>query len=452
MVDRTISERESSKPVRAIRVVVTKGPDEGQEKSATDTLTVGTATTNDLVLSDETVSRFHLELTRSHDRIVVHDYGSTNGTVVGGAWIERAGIAPGTVLKLGRTQLRVDDGETVEVELFDGDALAGLVGAAPVTRQLMAQVRRVATSNASVLLLGETGTGKEIVARAIHALSPRSSGPFEVVDCGSMLPTLIGSELFGHEKGAFTGADQQHVGAFERADGGTLFLDEIGELPQSLQPMLLGALERRSFRRLGGRDAIAVNVRVVSATNRDLRSDVNTGTFRQDLYYRIAVVLLRLPALRERAEDIPLLAEHFLRQAGHEGEIDAVLPKGAMDALVRHSWPGNVRELRNAVEAALVIGHSGVLAPEGAPSRPSGEAPQAKPGRSIDVDALVPLTYPEARARAIEAFERAYVEGVLEETNGNVSMAARRAQMNRTYLSRLMRRAGLRLKRTPDSE
>jgi DNA-binding NtrC family response regulator len=454
MADRTISERQSRAPVRSIRARVSKGPDEGLEKSAAESLTVGTAETNDLVLTDETVSRYHLELTRSHDRIVIRDYGSTNGTVSGGAWIERASLTPGTTLRLGRTSLWVGDGETVDLELYQGDDLAGIIGNAPVTRQLMAQVRKVAPSNVSALLLGETGTGKEVVARAIHKLSPRGDGPFEVVDCGSMLPTLIASELFGHEAGAFTGANDQHIGAFERADGGTLFLDEIGELPPALQPMLLGALERRSFRRLGGKEQIEVNVRVISATNRELRNEVNAGAFRQDLYYRLAVVLIRLPPLRERIEDIPFLARHFLRQAGATESLEQVLPPSAIEALGRHSWPGNVRELRNMVEAALVIGHAGAL-----PSHPSeGAAPSPPAGagggsrRSIDVDALIDLSYPEARARAIDAFERAYVEGLLQQTGGNVSQAARRAQMNRSYLTRLLRRAGLRLRRTPEGD
>src|SRR5262249_1899349 len=194
-----------------------------------------------------------------------------------------------------------------------------LLGRTSEMRTLMAAISRAARSDASILIAGETGTGKELIARAIHDESPRAGGPFETVDCGSLMPTLVASELFGHEKGAFAGADARHVGSFERGSGGTLFLDELGELPASLQAALLGALERRSFRRLGGTTPIAVDVRVISASNRDLMREVNTGAFRQDLYYRIGVVTLRVPPLRERAGDIPLLVEHFLRESGFTG-------------------------------------------------------------------------------------------------------------------------------------
>ena len=181
----------------------------------------------------------------------------------------------------------------------------------PTMRRLMAQVDRVAKANVPVLLVGESGTGKELVARALHEQSPRADKPLVVVDCGALAPGVVASELFGHERGSFTGAERTHVGAFERADGGTLFLDEIGELPPELQPQLLGALERRRFRRVGGKVDISVDVRVVSATNRDLRAEVNAGTFRLDLYYRVGVVEVRIPPLRERPDDLSLLVDHF---------------------------------------------------------------------------------------------------------------------------------------------
>ncbi len=353
----TVPHGSRSFPVQGIRVEVTRGPDTGRVCLATSgTISVGTADGNDLVLTDETVSRYHLELSHRGDRISVVDHGSTNGTISGSVAISSATVAPGTALSLGRTSIRVEDSAILELEVHDQDQLADLRGRSPVMLALMAQVKRAARSDASILLLGETGSGKEVVARAIHESSPRAAKPFETVDCGALAPTLIASELFGHERGAFTGAEQQHAGAFERAQGGTLFLDEIGELPAPLQATLLGALERRSFRRLGGTHPIDVDVRVVCATNRDLRAEVNQGTFRQDLYYRIAVVLLRIPPLRERAEDIPLLIEHFLREAGGSGGIDELFPPSAREGLAQHRWPGNVRELRNFVEAALAMG------------------------------------------------------------------------------------------------
>ncbi|MGC4063258.1 MAG: sigma-54-dependent Fis family transcriptional regulator [Polyangiaceae bacterium] len=270
-------------PVRTLALDVVSGADQGAHGEALDEmLTVGTAATNDLVLTDPTVSGFHLELTRSATGVFVKDLSSTNGTWHGDCRIERATVVPGTLLRIGNTEIRISDGAGAVVEVFESDHLGDLYGTAPVMRRLMAQIERVARASVPVLMLGESGTGKELVARAIHENSPRAKGPFVTVDCGALAPTLIASELFGHERGAFTGADRQHIGAFERAHGGTLFLDEIGEMPAELQPQLLGALERRRFRRVGGRDEISVDVRVVSATNRDLRREVNNGTFRMD--------------------------------------------------------------------------------------------------------------------------------------------------------------------------
>jgi DNA-binding NtrC family response regulator len=418
-------------PVRSLRVEVLEGPDVGATKvSESETLTVGTADGNDLVLTDKTVSRFHLELRRGEDGIQVVDHGSTNGTGYEKARIERATVASGATLVLGKTRLTVDDGARVTVEIHDGDELAGLVGRTAVMRRLMARLRRAAQSHAAVLVVGESGTGKELVARALHDQGERSKGPLVTVDCGALSPALVASELFGHERGAFTGADRQHVGAFERAHGGTLFLDEIGELPAALQPALLGVLERGRFRRVGGRKEIDVDVRVVAATHRDLRGEVNAGTFRLDLYYRLAVVVLALPPLRERAEDLPLLVAHFLREAGHEGDAAEIVPPDAMTSLTDHRWPGNVRELRNVVEAMLAMGEPPTL--DGAPAAPRAAS-----------TALDALPYKDARREVLEAFEKRYVEALLEHAKGNVSAAARAGQMDRTYLIKLKERHGL---------
>ncbi|MCC7381693.1 MAG: sigma 54-dependent Fis family transcriptional regulator [Deltaproteobacteria bacterium] len=439
----TTPHRFSGTPLRSLRIEVVAGPDSGQRLvSESDTITVGSGPGNDLMLSDETVSRYHAEFRRDRDRILVFDLGSTNGTSFGAAALERASVPRGSVLKLGKTEIKVDEGEIVSVELYDDDDLHGLRGRSPVMRRLMAEIDHVGKTNASVLLLGETGSGKEVIARAIHEASPRAGKPFEVVDCGVLMPTLVASELFGHERGAFTGADQQHVGAFERADGGTIFLDEIGELPAPLQANLLGALERRSFRRVGGTKPIAVDVRVICATHRDLRAEVNENKFRQDLYFRIAVVLLRVPPLRERIDDIPLLVEHFLRAAGHNGSVDEVVPLQVMQSLQQHHWPGNVRELRNFVESALALGRPpalDLLVGQGrTDSTPGGSGFPAVP-----LSQLLGMTYKEARARLLDEFERLYMQTLFERAQGNVSEAARLADMNRPYLSTLRKRLGL---------
>lgn len=431
-------ERGRALPLRTLRVTVAAGPDAGKSCLATsDSLTVGSAAGNDLVLTDPTVSRYHAELRVRGDDILVIDHGSTNGTSSGGVRIERGTVAAGALLSLGHTQISVAEGETAEVEVYPAEHLGRLRGRSPVMARLLARIDRTAQSDVSVLLLGETGTGKEVIAHAIHEASPRNAQAFETVDCGSLMPTLIASELFGHEKGAFTGADRQHVGAFERADGGTLFLDEIGELPQALQPSLLGALERRSFRRVGGTKLIQVNVRLISATHRDLRDEVNAGRFRQDLYYRIGVVLLEIPPLRERTDDIPLLVDHFLREAGFEGDPKSVVPEAVLESLKRHQWPGNIRELRNFVDAALALGE----APQFGERRSDGSETQPAGGDFLE---LLDVPYGDAKAALLDRFERSYLEHLMKTTEDNVSAAARLAKMNRSHLLELLKKHGLR--------
>ena len=360
-------------PLRALRAEVVKGPDRGRVvERAAESLTIGSADDNDLVLTDDTVSRYHTELRPLGDRVQVIDHGSTNGTSVGSARVNDGSVMSGTVLTLGKTFIKVTDGEPLEVELSQAEDLHGLRGKSPSMRRLMARIERVAITDVSILLQGETGTGKEVVSRAIHLASRRADRPLEVVDCGALMPSLVASELFGHEKGAFTGANQQYIGAFERANGGTIFLDEIGELTPDLQVRLLGVLERRRFRRVGGSKPVDVDVRVIAATHRDLRQRVNANEFRQDLYYRIAVARLDIPPLRERVEDIPMLASHFLHEMGIEEPLHQVLQLDALTTLQRYQWPGNVRELRNFVESAVAFGGDTVV-PDDEHSAPSGD-------------------------------------------------------------------------------
>jgi DNA-binding NtrC family response regulator len=429
-------------PVRTLHVAVVDGPDRGATLAAEgDRIRVGTATGNDLVLHDETVSGYHLDLTGLDGGIRVVDNGSTNGTRAGPARLQDAVVDPGTLLQIGRTQLRVSTADRAFVELHPEDALGELRGRSAVMRRLMAQIKRVAPSEVAVLLVGESGTGKELIAQALHERSARAGGPFVTVDCGALAPSLVASELFGHERGAFTGADRRRLGAFERAQGGTVFLDEIGELSGDLQASLLGVLERRRIHRVGGDDEIAIDVRVLSATNRDLRREVNAGSFRLDLFYRLAVVNVEVPPLRERSDDIAMLVEHFLRECGAEGPLDRYFSPDMIHRLEEHRWPGNVRELRNLVEATIAMGEP--VSPSKLSVPPPAEDPvrrPPRPGLTVDLD----LPYKEARAQLLEAFEKKYLLRALERAGGNVSQAARAGRLTRSHLSELLRKHGIR--------
>jgi DNA-binding NtrC family response regulator len=424
VVDQTLRHGATTFPVRTIHVEVIEGPDAGLRVTG-DSLTIGTAEGSSMRLADPSVSRFHLELRASSDGVHVIDHGSTNGTFAGAIRVERAIVAPGSTLRLGATTLRIGDAPLAEVEVHGESSLAGVIGGSAAMRRLMAQVTKAAASDVSMLVNGESGTGKELIARALHDLGPRAKGPFVTVDCGSIAPTLIASELFGHERGAFTGADRIHVGSFEAAHGGTIFLDEIGELSPAIQATLLGALERRRIRRLGSRTEIAIDVRVVSATHRDLRAEVNAGTFRLDLFYRLAVVTLAVPPLRERPDDIPLLVEHFLRDAGFDGPIASLISPAAMQSISKLHFAGNVRELRNLIEAAVAMNEPPDLA----------TAPIAR-GITLATDLALP--YKDARAQLLDHFESQYLDALMERAAGNISQAARIAKMTRSHLSELL--------------
>jgi len=414
-----------------LSVTVVRGPDAGKHLTAEPRghLTVGSAEDADLVLTDETVSRYHVELgpaAGAEGGVSVRDLESSNGTYLGRARLVSAIVPKDSQLRLGDTTLVVSSAD--ETAAADVPKIAGLVTVSPRMHEVLRQVKRLASFHGSVIVLGETGTGKELVARALHDEGPRRGRPFVVVDCGALSPNLVESELFGHERGAFTGAVARHVGAFERAQGGTVFLDEIGELPSSAQAALLGALERRRVRRVGGDREIELDVRVVSATHRDLRAEVNRGTFRADLYFRLAGARVSIPPLRERPEDVPALVEHFCEEsAGGRG----LVPEALVAAWQGAHFSGNVRELRNAVERALA-GDASLddAAPPGLVGAPSPEGPVVR--------------YRDARAEAVAAFERAYVTALLARTNGNASEAARLARMDRPYLLTLLKKYDLR--------
>ncbi len=416
--------RTADQVVTTLRGEVVEGPDKGRSVTGSEAISVGTARDNALALGDFTVSRYHLEVTASPGGIVVSDLGSTNGTFVGAVRVERAVVPPGTVVRLGGTAIRFEDAERRRVPIAAPTTFNGLVASSASMLRLFGDIERVATAPTSVLIVGESGTGKERVAEALHARSGRGSAPLVTIDCGALPSSLLASELFGHERGAFTGADRAHAGAFERAAGGTVFLDEIGELPPSDQASLLGVLERRRFRRVGGSAEVEVGARVIAATNRDLRAEVNNGRFRHDLYHRLAVVVLRLPPLRERREEIPLLVEHFARELGVAGAIETTFGDEVMARWQRHPWPGNVRELRNAVESALVVGPA-----------------MFEEAEAAAADGLGP--YKDARAAHVREFELAYLTRLMADAEGNVSKAARLAKMDRSHLIDLLQRHGL---------
>jgi transcriptional regulator with GAF, ATPase, and Fis domain len=415
--------------------IVLSGSAKGTTKALGDGLRIGKAPDNDLVLADDTVSRHHCELSRTADGVLVRDLGSTNGTRVQGARVTEAVVTPGTVLKVGQVEIVLRPaGRNVEVMPSERTRFGGALGQSLAMRTIFGVLERIAPTDATVLLEGETGTGKDVLARAIWSESARAQGPFVVVDCGAVSYSLIESELFGHERGAFTGAVAARQGAFELADGGTVFLDEIGELPVDVQPKLLRVLEMREFRRVGGNRMLKADVRVIAATKRNLLREVQAGKFREDLYFRLAVVPITVPALRARRDDIPLLVEHIMRNGGGMSVGD-----DAMQTLVAHDWPGNVRELRNVLERAVYMARAtgqGELSFVSLPvsGAASSDAFQFEPGRS----------YRETRAKYDAEFEKRYVKWLLSRHAGNVSAAARDAKMDRKHLHDMAKKHGLR--------
>ena len=417
--------------VRTLKLSVLSGVDRKRVAvlPLDEAITLGTSSDNRLVLTDPAISRYHLELSTCEDGILLDDLGSRNGTRVGKLRVVRAIVHPGCTLEIGDSSIRLEDGEALELPTTpDEEALPGVIGQSPAMREVTHIVRRVAQVSTTVLIEGETGTGKELIAEAIHKLSPRRDQPFVVVDCGSLPATLVASELFGHEPGAFTGADQRRVGAFERANGGTIFLDEVRELPQAMQPTLLGALERRRFCRVGGSQDVNVDVRVVCATNRDLRREANCGTFRPDLYFRLAVARVKVPPLRERQQDIAALVEHFTAEI--TGSEEAIIGAKGLMRLADQRWTGNVRELRNVVECTIAIGRLALDARRETTPEDDSEAPFE--------------TYRSARAAVLAAFEKEYLGRLIRSERGNASSAARKARMDRSHLLDLLKRHGLR--------
>jgi DNA-binding NtrC family response regulator len=413
---------------------VERGPDQGLSATLQSTsLKVGSAANNDLVLTDPTVSRHHLMLTATQDGILAEDLGSRNGTLLGESRIRSAFVQDGGLLRVGETLLRLKAAPGRYVVFPDeASSLAGILGESAAMRDIFALLRQLARSDLPVAITGETGSGKELVARALHELGPRRERKFLVLDCGGIVPELLRSELFGHERGAFTGAERTTKGILEEAAGGTVFLDEVGELEASIQPKLLRALETREVTRLGSHQAIPVDFRIVSATNRDLKAAAAEGRFRPDLYYRLSCVTVRLPPLRERAEDIPLLAAHFLDGCARRNGLPIpLLSPGAMTGLQAGQWPGNVRQLKNVLETLCVL--SG--------GKPISEA-QVRAALA-DGGPDKPPPAPAEAPQLLEEIEKAAIEEALKATGWNRKGAARRLGISPTTIFEKIRRYGL---------
>jgi DNA-binding NtrC family response regulator len=417
---------------------VVAGGDQGHEVPFEDRATIGADRACQLVLTDRSVSRRHVDIERVGSRIVVRDLGSRNGTFFGGARIVEGEVPVGAVLTLGDSSVAIQPRMFVrEVVPSNARSFGDLLGDSLAMREVFAILERVAPAQVTVLVEGESGTGKELAARSIHRASARATKPYVVFDCASVPSELAESELFGHKKGAFSGATQDRAGAFQRAHGGTLCLDEMGELPLDLQPKLLRALEMGEIRAVGDDVPRQVDVRVIAATNRDLRAEVQRGAFRADLLYRLEVVKVRLPPLRQRPEDIPGLVASLL-----EGKVEGPIGGENLTLLTAYGWPGNVRELRNVLARAVALGQ--------VPGRPLprfdqlafnlGPAPAGPATLGMDFPGVArPLPFKEAKAQLLASFERAYVAALLERHPDNMQKAAAAAGLSRKHLYNLLR-------------
>jgi DNA-binding NtrC family response regulator len=410
-------------------LVVIDGPDRGLSVPVRGAVRIGTAAGSELRLGDPTVSRVHATLALDGGELRIRDMGSTNGTFIDGVRVRDASVAPGSILRIGATTVRAEPAsEPMRVELAPYERLGELVGGSAAMRHVYSLIERVAPSGATVLVQGETGTGKELVARAIHERSPRAERRFLAIDCGAIPENLVESELFGHVRGAFSGAISDRVGAFEEADGGTLFFDEVGELSAPMQRKLLRALETREIRRVGENRERKVDVRIIAATHRPLAHATNEGLFREDLFFRLAVVTIELPPLRARREDIPAIAQHFLDRL--TGGTERVSPE-LIAAVVGRSWQGNVRELRNYLERRVALR-------AGPAAQPAAVAAADAPWVRLD------LPFKEAQAVLLEHFERAYLQALLDQHGQNVTRAAAAGEISRRFLQRRMAELGLR--------
>ncbi len=434
--------------LRKCQLSIIDGDDKGTKYTLSKNVTqLGKKEGNDIPITDKTVSRNHAEIEYKADSFLLRDLESTNGTYVNGTRVKEAYLVPGDRIKIGRTVLEFSAfDEKVKIEPSEKNQFGKMVGSSMKMRQIFTILERIAPTLATVVIEGDTGTGKDLVAQAVHEHSPRRNRPFVVFDCSAVAPNLIESELFGHEKGAFTGAVRSRRGAFEEANGGTIFLDEIGELTLDLQPKLLRALEQREIKRVGSNSTSRIDVRVVCATNKKLRKEVAEGRFREDLYYRLSVVKIRLPSLSERPEDIEALIERFLA----EGKFN-LLPDGklkitrvdddALKMLKRYQWPGNVRELLNIIERSISFAEGSTLSKGHLDFVFSEIEHEEEYTERLVTNADMP--FKEAKQKIVEQFEKEYLVELLRKNNYNISAAAREAGIDRKHIRNLLKKYGI---------
>jgi transcriptional regulator with PAS, ATPase and Fis domain len=417
--------------VRRARLEVVRGPDKGLCKDVHHLhVVVGTSSRCDMVLTDQSVSRRHFELGPGDNGYVLRDLDSMNGTFIRGLRVREVLLPGSEEIEIGRSTLLLSTlDEHEELPLSDKTAFGTMVGRSAAMRQVFAVLERAAPSDATILLEGESGTGKELAAENIHSHSPYHDKPFILVDCGAVAPSLVESELFGHCKGAFTGADRDRAGAFEEARGGTVFLDEISEVNLSIQPKLLRLLDKREIKRVGENRYRPAKARIIAASNRDLTNEVEQGRFREDLFYRLSVVRVRLPPLRDRRDDIGLLAREFITKRHPDMDPNKVVTDQVTSMFLNHDWPGNVRELRNVVERLLLFPEQ----PESAIRR--GKSPVEE---ETFLGNMLEMPFRKFQQKLKEHYEKAYLSAILDSCNGVMSWAAKKAGLPRQTFYRLV--------------
>jgi len=454
-----VDNKATSRELHKAKLVVIDGPDEGEEYTLDSSKTyVGRAAVNDITLSDQSVSGTHFVIRAEEDGFLLEDAGSTNGTILAGCDVEQIWLAAGTSFRAGNTTFKLEPlDDVVDIPLSDDEHFQGVIGRSPAMREVFATCNKVAPSELTCLITGETGTGKERIAQAIHDASRRCDEPYVVLDCSAIPKDLMESYVFGHEKGAFTGAHEQKPGAFEQAEGGTLFMDEIGELDPSLQPKLLRVLENREFKRVGGTETLNADVRVLAATNRELRKQVNEGDFREDLYFRLSVIEIDLPPLDDRRDDIPLLVEHFLDDVAQKrpDRPRMRLTADAMDMLMNYPWPGNVRELQNVIRRAANLATGETIdradlrlstnyAPDDPPPGQTIPDDATSTQRSdVQLQATLDAPFKQAKQSLVDRFERAYLQRAYEQHDHNISQASDASGLTRYHFRELLKKHDL---------